>query len=84
MNIGTQYRNDANHIGDNNFTSLTSLETAIEQVKKACRGEEKLVDVLEDLADYITEHPGREIVGLEKKLERGDRLDLFCRARGCK
>ncbi|SDZ18026.1 ABC-three component system protein [Nitrosomonas sp. Nm33] len=80
MDVGAQYQGRANHIGDNNFASLTNLETAIEQVKKTWRGEDKLVDILEDLADYITEHPEREIVGLEKKLERGDQLDLFGRA----
>lgn len=81
MDSGAQYQDQANHIGDNNFAPLTSLETAIEQVKKAWRGEDTLVDILEDLADYITEHPGREIVGLEKKLELGERPDLFSRAR---
>lgn len=80
MGVGAQYQNDASHIGDNNFTPLTSLETAIEQVKKACRGEDKLADILEDLAEYITDHPERKIVGLEKKLENGDRRDLFARA----
>lgn len=81
MNSGIQYQNKAKHIGDNNFAPLTSLETAVEQVKKVWRGEDKLVDILEDLADYITEHPERKIVGLEKKLELGERIDLFSRAR---
>ena len=81
MNSAIQYRDKSNHIGDNNFSTLTSLETAIEQVKTACPDETLLVDILQDLADYITEHPEREIVGLEKKLERGARSDLFNRAR---
>lgn len=80
MNANVRYESQAQHIGDNNFSPLTSLETAIEQIKKSWRSEDKLVDILEDLADYITEHPGREIVGLEKKLERGRRLDLCHRA----
>jgi hypothetical protein len=81
MNQLVQYQDESNHIGDNNFSTLTSLETAIEQVKTACRDDTLLVDILQDLADYITEHPEREIVGLEKKLERGARHDLFNRAR---
>lgn len=81
MDFGAKYKDKATHLGDNNFAPLTSLETAIEQIKKTWRGEDKLVDILEDLADYITEHPLREIVGLEKKLEKGERLDLFRRAR---
>lgn len=80
MDTGAQYNDKATHVGDNNFAPLTSLETAIEQIKKKWCGEDKLVDILEDLVDYITEHPSREIVGLEKKLEQGDRLDLFNRA----
>lgn len=81
MNAVAHYDGHAHHIGDNNFAPLTNLETAIEQIKKACHGEDKLVDILEDLADYICEHPDREIVGLEKKLQKGERLDLFHRAR---
>ena len=80
MDYGAQYKDKAQHIGDNNFSPLTSLETAIEQIKKTLLGEDRLVDILEDLADYITEHPSREIIGLEKKLEQGERLDLFNRA----
>jgi hypothetical protein len=81
MNLGPQYQDQANHIGDNNFSPLTNLESAIDHVKKALRGEDKLADILEDLADYITDHPERKIVGLETKLELGQRLDLFARAR---
>ncbi|WP_024299169.1 ABC-three component system protein [Methylomicrobium lacus] len=80
MDVGAQYQSQANHIGDNNFIPLTSLETAIEQVKKACRGEDKLVEILDDLVEYITDHPERKIVGLQKKLENGNRHDLFARA----
>jgi hypothetical protein len=80
MNSAIQYQDESSHIGDNNFATLTSLETAIEQVKKACQDETLLIDILQDLADYITEHPDREIVGLEKKLELGARPDLFRRA----
>ncbi|MGM0542591.1 MAG: ABC-three component system protein [Pseudomonadota bacterium] len=84
MNNSANYQDEAQHIGDNNFVSLTHLETAIEQIKKACRGDEKLVDLIEDLTELITKHPDREIVGLEKKLENGGRNDLFKRARRLK
>ena len=80
MNAVILYQGNSYHTGDNNFSTLTNLETAIEQVKTACR-DETLVDILQDLADYITDHPEREIVGLEKKLELGERPDLFSRAR---
>lgn len=80
MDTGAIYKDKSQHLGDNNFAPLTNLETAIEQVKKAWRGEDRLIDILEDLADYITDHPDREIVGLEKKLELGLRTDLFKRA----
>jgi len=81
MNGKVNYEDQSQHIGDNNFSPLTNLETAIEQVKKTWNDYDELIDILEDLADYITQHPNREIIGLEKKLERGDRSDLFSRAR---
>ena len=81
MDSGAQYNDQARHMGDNNFAPLTSLETAIEQIKKKWSSDEKLVDIIEDLADCITQHPEREIIGLEKKLEQGERIDLFSRAR---
>lgn len=84
MDSVAQYKDSAKHIGDNNFAPLTSLETAIEQIKKKWDRDEKLVDLIEELADYITEHPDRAIIGLEKKLEQGERIDLFSRARWLK
>lgn len=70
----------ASHNGDNNFITLSSLEQAIEQIKKYLSGDKSAVDIIDDLADYITEYPNREIIGLEKKLIKGDRLDLKERA----
>tara|TARA_R110002012_G_scaffold92352_1_gene224383 strand:- start:152 stop:691 length:540 start_codon:yes stop_codon:yes gene_type:complete len=81
METGALYKDQSSHIGDNNFAPLTSLETAIEQVKKAWKHDDKVIDVVEDLADYITQHPDREVIGLEKKLENGNRVDLFRRAK---
>ena len=80
MNPVVEYGDESQHFGDNNFTQLTSLETAIEQIKKTWRSEGKLIDILEDLADYITQNPDRVVIGLEKKLELGKRSDLFARA----
>lgn len=80
MNYGAKYQNQAKHIGDNNFAHLTNLETAIDQVKKTWREEDKIVEIIEELADFITENPERKIVGLETKLVLGERHDLFRRA----
>lgn len=84
MNIGAQYQDNSQHYGDNNFSPLTSLETVIEQIKKACRGDEDIIDIIEDLAELITENPDHEIIGLEQKLMKGGRSDLFKRARRLK
>lgn len=70
----------ATHNGDNHFVALTSLEQAVEQIKKSLGEDKDAVDLIEELADYITEHPSREIVGLERKLINGDRSDLKERA----
>lgn len=80
MNSGVQYQDNANHTGDNYFAPLTSLETAIEQIKKACRDNNGLVDILGDLAEFIHRDASHTVIGLEKKLDRGSRQDLFQRA----
>lgn len=73
------YKN-SEHKGDNVFVSLTSLEQAVEQIKKDLGEDNSLVDIIEDLTDFITNHPTREIIGLEKKLAYGLRQDLLDRA----
>lgn len=78
-NTRVQY-DDSKHIGDNIFMELSSLEQAVEQIKKSLDGNRDAVEIIEDLADYITEHPYREIIGLENKLAKGDRLGLKDRA----
>tara|TARA_B100002019_G_scaffold292984_1_gene318121 strand:+ start:2290 stop:2835 length:546 start_codon:yes stop_codon:yes gene_type:complete len=78
--VEINYDNGSSHNGDNNFLILTSLEQAVEQIKKSLGTEQNAVEIIEELADYITENPGREIVGLEKKLKKADRLDLQERA----
>lgn len=79
QNINIKY-SGSTHRGDNNFTPLSSLEEAIEQIKKSLSSNKKGVDIIEDLADYITNHPSRKIIGLEGKLSNGNRLDLQDRA----
>jgi hypothetical protein len=79
QNVAITY-NGATHDGDNNFVPLTSLEEAVEQIKKQLGGDRKSVDIIEELADYITEHPYREVIGLENKLKNGNRQDLKDRA----
>lgn len=77
--VNIQY-DSATHNGDNNFVSLSSLEQAIEEIKKSLGSNMDAVNIIEDLADYITAHPSRKVIGLENKLSNGDRLDLKDRA----
>ena len=79
MSTAITYTGKAKHEGDNNIyqVSLTSLEKAIEQIKKTWSKDEKLIDIIEELAGYITDHPTRKIIGLEKKLEQGERAELI-------
>ena len=56
--------------------SLTALEVTIDKIVENHGGDSELVDVFEELAEYLTSHPDREIIGLEAKLEQGNRLDL--------
>lgn len=65
-------------------TNLTSLETVIDNIVKSHGQETELVDVFEELAEYLTANPDREVIGLEKKLEQGHREDLIKKARRLK
>lgn len=79
MSKDITYTGKAKHEGDNNIYQApsTSLEKAIDQIKETWSKDEKLVDIIEELAGYITDHPTRNIIGLEKKLEQGDRKELI-------
>ncbi|MFK5915540.1 MAG: hypothetical protein QM484_14330 [Woeseiaceae bacterium] len=79
MSTDITYTGKAKHEGNNNIyqAPLTSLEKAIEQIKIVWSTDEKMVDIIEELAGYITDHPARKIIGLEKKLEKGDRNELI-------
>ena len=80
QSVSIDYSDSATHNGDNVFVQLTALEQAVEQIKKSLGGNTDAVDIIEDLADYITDYPSREIIGLERKLENGGREDLKARA----
>lgn len=56
--------------------NLSPLEKAIISIVKNHRGQTQLIDVIEDLAEYLTSNPDREIIGLEEKLRNGNRSDL--------
>ncbi|MBJ8888342.1 hypothetical protein I5415_07335 [Citrobacter sp. FDAARGOS_156] len=75
-----RYQDEASHFGDNNFYPLSNLESTIDQIKKSCLGQDELISIMEDLAEYLYDYPGREIIGLEEKLLRGNRSDLAERA----
>ena len=68
------------HNGDNHFVPLSTLELAIVEIIKKLGDDQAAVDIIDDLADFITDHPTREIIGLENKLLNGGREDLNERA----
>ncbi|NOR68769.1 MAG: hypothetical protein GQ532_03580 [Methylomarinum sp.] len=69
--------NGHNYLGDIYEAENSALEKVIQQIVAASKESQELVDIIEDLTEYITSHPYREIIGLEKKLENGDRMDLL-------
>lgn len=64
-------------LGDK-YTSvpMTSLEAAIDSIVNNHGDDAHLIDIFEELAEYLTANPDRNIIGLEKKLEQGLRSDL--------
>ena len=61
--------NGHNYLGDIYEAENSALEKVIQQIVAASKESQELVDIIEDLTEYITSHPYREIIGLEKKLE---------------
>ena len=55
---------------------LLPLEKAIKAIQETIKDNPEFEGIIEELAEYITDRPGREIVGVEKKLENGGRQDL--------
>ena len=75
------YGDKATHNGDNVFESNKSaLEKVVQKIVAAANEHHELVDIIDDLNDYITDHPYREIIGLETKLNNGGREDLCSKA----
>ncbi len=71
------YTGRATHIGNNYLSDNSALEKVIQNIVSAAKDNHEIVDIIEDLTEYITAHPYREIIGLEKKLENGGRMDLL-------
>ncbi|HIF9530254.1 TPA: ABC-three component system protein [Photobacterium damselae] len=78
--INVTYDDHATHNGDNFFVPLSSLEQAVEQIKRTLSGNCDAVEIIENLADYIADHPSGKVIGLEQKLINGNRQDLYNRA----
>lgn len=55
---------------------LLPLEKAIAAIKTSIVDNPHMVEIIEELAEYTTNRPDREIIGVEKKLENGGREDL--------
>lgn len=83
MDANVQYNNKAEHQGDNHFyqAPISSLEKAISEIRASLAGDEKLYDIIDDLNDYITDNPLRQVIGLDEKLIQGDRQSLIAEAR---
>lgn len=69
-----------NYLGDFYEASTSALEKVIQKIISVAEDNQELVDIIEDLTEYITAHPSREIIGLERKLSNGNREDLISNA----
>jgi len=75
------YRDNTTHNGSNIFESEKSaLEKVIQKIVASATSSNELVHIIDDLNDYITDHPYREIIGLEEKLNSGNREELYPKA----
>lgn len=75
------YEDTSTHNGNNVFESEKSaLEKVIQKIIASATNDNELVDIIDGLNDYITDHPYREIIGLEKKLNNGNREELYSKA----
>ncbi|WP_067988573.1 ABC-three component system protein [Neptuniibacter pectenicola] len=82
MSKEISYQDHANHIGNNYFGNVvqakdSALEKVIQKILAASKENQELVDIIEELTEYVTAHPYREIIGLENKLKNGGRADLL-------
>ena len=63
------YGDEAAHNGNNVFESdKSALEKVVQKIDSTANKHNELVDIIDDLNDYITDHPYREVIGLESKL----------------
>lgn len=77
-----EYTDESTHNGNNIFESEKSaLEKSIQKIVAASAESNDLIDIIDELNDYITDHPYREIIGLEQKLKNSDREEQYPRAR---
>ena len=62
-------------LGDKNVSAptLTSLEKASQSIKESIQDDVDLVVIIEELEEYVTDKPDREVIGVKAKLENGGR-----------
>ena len=60
-----------------NQAPLLPLEKAIHSILDNVDENPELEDIIEELAEYITSRPDREVIGVEQKLINGGRRDLL-------
>lgn len=54
------------------------LEKVIQEIKQNIKDDDPtLKEAIDELEEYITDRPDREIIGVKKKLTNGDRKDLI-------
>ncbi len=65
--------------GDKNIHphEIHPLEKAIKSIQEQMADTPELEGIIEELAEYITDRPDREIIGVEAKLKNGNREDLI-------
>jgi hypothetical protein len=81
MGNQVNYEDNAAHNGNNVFESdKSALEKVVQKIVGTADKHNELVDIIDDLNDYITDHPYREVIGLESKLKNGERSDLYPKA----
>ena len=69
---------ESTHNGNNIFESEKSaLEKVIQKIVSSAAEHSELVDIIDELNDYITDFPYRKIIGLEDKLKNGNREELY-------
>ncbi|CAM3694440.1 ABC-three component system protein [Halomonas casei] len=60
-----------------NEAALLPLEKAIAAIQASIIDNPLMEEIIEELGEYTTNRPDREIIGVEKKLENGGREDLI-------